>query len=125
MKMISAVLIALALLSMAAPVYAFDSRAFWDQQERQSGEEEMAVASPKVAERINADRPDDEPTHNIRLWCEAHDGYTVSTRPRATFNTVPSISSDEKPRPASRAACAGARSSDRRGEPPAPRVVLA
>jgi hypothetical protein len=37
MKMISAVLIALALLSMAAPVYALDSKTFWEQQERQAG----------------------------------------------------------------------------------------
>jgi hypothetical protein len=37
MKMISAVLIALALLSMAAPVYAFDARTFFDGQTRQSG----------------------------------------------------------------------------------------
>ena len=37
MKMISAVLIALALLSMAAPVSAFDSKTFWEQQDRQSG----------------------------------------------------------------------------------------
>jgi hypothetical protein len=38
MKMISAVLIAMALLSMAAPVSAaFDSKTFWEQQDRQSG----------------------------------------------------------------------------------------
>lgn len=38
MKMTSAVLIALALLSMAAPVSAaFDSKTFWEQQDRQSG----------------------------------------------------------------------------------------
>jgi hypothetical protein len=37
MKMISAVLIALALLSMAAPVNAFDAKTFFEQQERQSG----------------------------------------------------------------------------------------
>ena len=37
MKMISAVLIALALLTMAAPVYAFDAKSFFDQQTRESG----------------------------------------------------------------------------------------
>jgi hypothetical protein len=37
MKMISAVVIALALLSMAAPVYAFDAKTFFDEQTRQSG----------------------------------------------------------------------------------------
>jgi hypothetical protein len=36
MKMISAVLIALALLSMAAPVYAFDAKSFYEQQDRQA-----------------------------------------------------------------------------------------
>jgi hypothetical protein len=36
MKMISAVLIALALLSMAAPLYAFDAKSFYEQQDRQS-----------------------------------------------------------------------------------------
>jgi hypothetical protein len=35
MKMISALLIALALLSMAAPVYAFDAGSFYAQQDRQ------------------------------------------------------------------------------------------
>ena len=35
MKMISAVLIALALLSMAAPVYAFDAKSFYEQLDRQ------------------------------------------------------------------------------------------
>jgi hypothetical protein len=37
MKMISAVLIALALLSMAAPVYAFDVKSFFDQQDSNRG----------------------------------------------------------------------------------------
>jgi hypothetical protein len=37
MKMISAVLIALALLSMAAPVNALDAKSFFEQQERQAG----------------------------------------------------------------------------------------
>ena len=37
MKVISAVLIALALLSMAAPVNAFDAKDFFDQQSRESG----------------------------------------------------------------------------------------
>jgi hypothetical protein len=37
MKMLSAVLIALALLSMAAPVSAFDAKSFFEQQDRQSG----------------------------------------------------------------------------------------
>jgi hypothetical protein len=36
MKMIPAVLIALALLSMAAPVYAFDAKGFYEQQDRQA-----------------------------------------------------------------------------------------
>ena len=35
MKMISAVLIALALLSMAAPLYAFDAKSFYEQLDRQ------------------------------------------------------------------------------------------
>jgi hypothetical protein len=35
MKMISAVLITLALLSMAAPLYAFDAKTFFEQQDRQ------------------------------------------------------------------------------------------
>jgi hypothetical protein len=35
MKMISAVLIALALLSMAAPLYAFDAKSFYQQLDRQ------------------------------------------------------------------------------------------
>jgi hypothetical protein len=37
MKMLSAVLVALALLSLAAPVNAFDAKSFFEQQERQSG----------------------------------------------------------------------------------------
>jgi hypothetical protein len=37
MKMISAVLIALALLTMAAPVNAFDAKTFWDQQDSTRG----------------------------------------------------------------------------------------
>jgi hypothetical protein len=37
MKMISAVLIALALLSLAAPVSAFDAKSFFVQQDRRSG----------------------------------------------------------------------------------------
>jgi hypothetical protein len=37
MKILSAVLIALALLSLAAPVNAFDAKSFFEQQERQSG----------------------------------------------------------------------------------------
>jgi hypothetical protein len=36
-KMLSAVLITLALLSLAAPVNAFDAKSFFEQQERQSG----------------------------------------------------------------------------------------
>jgi hypothetical protein len=37
MKILSAVLVALALLSLAAPVNAFDAKSFFEQQERQSG----------------------------------------------------------------------------------------
>lgn len=37
MKMISAVLITLALLSMAAPVNAFDAKSFYGQLDRNSG----------------------------------------------------------------------------------------
>jgi hypothetical protein len=37
MKMISALLLALGLLSMAASVNAFDAKSFFEQQERQSG----------------------------------------------------------------------------------------
>src|SRR5206468_1445945 len=53
------------------------------------------------------------------------DGRILLTLKTEWTDGTTGISSDEKPRPASRAACAGARSSDRRGEPPAPRVVLA
>jgi hypothetical protein len=37
MKMLSAVLIALPLLSMAAPASAFDAKSFFEEQGRQSG----------------------------------------------------------------------------------------
>jgi hypothetical protein len=37
MKILSAVLVPLALLSLAAPVNAFDAKSFFEQQERQSG----------------------------------------------------------------------------------------
>jgi hypothetical protein len=37
MKMISAALVALGLLGMAAAVNAFDAKSFFEQQERQSG----------------------------------------------------------------------------------------
>ena len=37
MKMISAVFLALAFLSMAAPVNAFDARSFFEQQSREGG----------------------------------------------------------------------------------------
>ena len=37
MKMISAALIVLAVLSLAAPVNAFDAKSFFDQQAREGG----------------------------------------------------------------------------------------